>query len=339
MADKNSNLFTYIANLRNVSDTDLIKARHGVVAVGNFDGVHKGHRVVLDTACHLAAQKSDVMPAFAMSFEPHPRTVFNPSKPVFRLTPCAAKTRLFKSLGLNGVAIVPFDRDFSNMSANAFVQDLLVDKLNVAHVVVGYDFHFGKGRQGSPEFLMEMGNQHGFGVSIVPVQKDTAGEVIFSSSAIRALLSEGAIEKANDILGYRYFVSAKVIHGEKRGRELGYPTANMALPNENNLQHGIYAVQMRVDNRLLGGVASFGRRPTFDNGAPLLETFLFDFSEDIYGRTAEVVFVKFLRGEEKFDSLDSLIAQMDKDSFEARVALKNAAANTAIDDALNQQAL
>jgi len=339
MTLKHPSSFIEIPDLLNASDESLARACGCVVAIGNFDGVHKGHCVVLDAAHNLAAKKNHPAPAIAMTFEPHPRTVFNPSVPVFRLTPAPIKARLFQALELQGMVVVPFDRAFSNMSADAFVQELLVDKLNVAHVVVGYDFHFGKGRQGSPEFLMAMGNRHGFGVSIVPAQKDKDGKLVYSSSATRAYLQEGAVESANTILGYRYFVRGEIIHGQKRGRDLGYPTANMALPEENDLRHGIYAVQMRVDGRILDGVASFGRRPTFDNGAPLLETFIFGFSGDLYGRNVEIVFVKFLRAEEKFDTLDALIAQMGKDSMNARLALEKALPVTSIDAALEQQML
>ena len=331
--------FAEIPNLLETSDNALAGLAGGVVAIGNFDGVHKGHRVVLETARNLATINARRISALAMTFEPHPRTVFNPSSPVFRLTPPSVKARLFKALGLQGSITVPFDRDFANMSADAFVEELLVKKLKVAHVVVGYDFHFGKGREGSPEFLMEMGAKHSFGVSIVPAQTDDAGALVFSSSTTRAYLEQGTVEQANDILGYRYFVSGEIIHGEKRGRELGYPTANMVLPTENALRHGIYAVQMRVGGKLLDGVASFGRRPTFDNGAALLETFVFDFDGDLYGKHVEVIFVKFLRGEEKFDSIDALISQMDKDSIDAQMVLKNAPTETSIDEALNQQVI
>lgn len=326
--------FIEVNNLLQVSGEVLTQLSGGIVAVGNFDGVHKGHRVVLDTAVSLAAQQVSDMPALAMTFEPHPRTMFKPDNPVFRLTPKAAKSHLMASIGLQGMTVVPFDRSFSQMSADAFINDLLVAKLGVTHVVIGYDFHFGKDRKGSPEFLMEKGSQHGFGVTVVPVQKDDEGVLVYSSSAIRNFLADGAIAAANDILGYRYFVSSKIIHGEKRGRDLGFPTANMALAPENKFKHGIYAVQMRVDGMVHDGVASFGRRPTFDNGAPLLETFLFDFSGDLYGKTAEVAFVKFLRNEEKFDNLDALIVQMNKDCENAKSALRTAPTLTSLDDAL-----
>ncbi|MEO1067407.1 MAG: bifunctional riboflavin kinase/FAD synthetase [Pseudomonadota bacterium] len=323
-----------INDLMRADDEVLAASRGGIVAIGNFDGVHLGHQVVLRTATTLAIQNATALPTIAMTFEPHPRTVFKPDAPVFRLTPVDVKARLSHALGLTGLVVVPFDRAFSQMSAAAFVEDILIGRLGASHVVVGYDFHFGKGREGSPEFLMAMGKERGFGVSIVPAQRTDKGDLVFSSSTTREYLTKGNVKAANDILGYRYFVSGEVIHGEKRGRDLGYPTANMALAPDSQLKHGIYAVEMQVDGVVHQGVASFGRRPTFDNGAPLLETFLFGFSGDLYGKTVEVIFTKFLRGEEKFDGLDALIAQMDIDSENAKAALAAAPPLSEIDRAL-----
>ncbi len=325
--------FTNIANLRGAPPKELESVQNGVVAIGNFDGVHLGHQAVLSLAASLAHQENDGPPAFVMTFEPHPRTVFNPSNPVFRLTPQCEKARLMESLGLQAMCIMPFDKNFSTMSADDFVEKLLLEKLKVRHVVVGYDFHFGKGRQGSPEFLMEKGKAHGFGVTIVPAQKKQDGSLVFSSSAVRGALAQGDVIKANEILGYRYFVKGEIIHGEKRGRGLGFPTANMVLAADNALRYGIYAVQMRSDGKIYSGVASFGRRPMFDNGAPLLETYLFDFSDTLYGKRVEIVFVDFLRGEEKFDTLEALIEQINKDCENAKQALMTVQ-KTPIDTAL-----
>lgn len=327
--------FSEIPNLLIANSDALSALQGGIVAIGNFDGVHRGHRVVLDTALNLAASRGVLCKAIAMTFEPHPRTVFKPDAPVFRLTPRHEKNRLMAAMGMDGMVVVPFDHTFSKMSAEDFVRDLLMERLGVAHVVVGYDFHFGKGRQGSPEFLMEMGKAHGFAVSVVPAQKNDDGALVYSSTATRQFLGEGDVKAANDILGYRYFVCGEVVHGRKEGRELGYPTANMALAANSELKHGIYAVQMRVDGKLRDGVASFGRRPMFDNGPPLLETYLFDFDGDLYGRTVEVVFHDYLRGEASFDDLDGLLAQMAKDCDEARAVLKKASSLSPLDDALS----
>lgn len=319
-----------------LQEKPLEKLHGGVVVIGNFDGVHKGHQIVLRTAVGIAEQAGEDKNPFVMTFEPHPRTVFNPSEPVFRLTSIATKERLFGALGLQGTVVVPFDTKFASMEPDDFVVRLLVDHLKVSHCVVGYDFHFGKNRKGSPEFLIQQGKEYGFGVSVVPAQRDATGELTYSSSQVRTFLSRGEIEKANSILGYSYFVSGEVIHGEKRGRDLGYPTANLRLEDNNELSYGIYAVRLRIDGAMHEGVASFGRRPTFDNGAPLLETFIFDFDEDLYGKTIEVVLVKYLRGEEKFDGIEPLTEQMNKDSSNAREALANEAPISDIDRFLNE---
>jgi riboflavin kinase/FMN adenylyltransferase len=259
-------------------------------------------------------------PVYAMSFEPHPRTVFTPSSPVFRLTPPKQKLDLLRLCGLDGALILPFTREFAGIEANAFVQDILIDTLGISHAVTGYDFHFGRARQGTPDYLRTAGATHGFGVTIVQREEDEGSEVI-SSTRIRDALEQGDVPQANGLLGYRWFFEAEVRQGDQRGRELGYPTANLALAEGCPLRHGIYAVKVRVGGRWHDGVASHGRRPTFDNGAVLFEVHLFDFSGDLYGQTLRVHLVSYLRGEEKFDSAEALIAQMDQDSAEARAAL------------------
>lgn len=292
--------------------------RGGVVAIGNFDGVHRGHRAVLDAALEQGRQRS--VPVFAMTFEPHPRTVFNPDKPVFRLTPSDQKADVLKSCGLDGVLVLPFTRDFAGMDAAEFVSEILIKRLAISCAVTGYDFHFGKGRAGTPDYLRAAGQDHDFGVTIVEPEQDEGADVI-SSSRIRESLSSGDISTANALLGYRWFVDAVVQHGEKRGRELGYPTANLKLPEGCPLKHGIYAVKIRTPDGFLDGVASFGRRPTFDNGAPLLEVFVFDFEGDLYDKGLRVHLVSYLRCEEKFEGIEALIVQMGRDSVEARAAL------------------
>lgn len=303
----------------------------GVVAIGNFDGVHRGHRVVLQHAIDIA-HAADA-PVYAMTFEPHPRTVFNPDKPVFRLTPQQARAEVLEAFGLDGVLVLPFSREFAGLEAADFVRRILIGSLGIRHAVTGHDFHFGRGRAGTPDFLKAAGSEHGFGVTIVAAEVDEGREVI-SSSRIRDALADGDIALANGLLGYRWFVEAEVRHGEKRGRELGYPTANLRLADECTLRHGIYAVRVLVDGKPVDGVASYGRRPTFDNGAPLLEVFLFDFSGDLYGKRLRVSFVSYLRPEEKFTSLDALIAQMNRDSAEARAALASLSPLSPLDLAL-----
>jgi riboflavin kinase/FMN adenylyltransferase len=291
--------------------------RGGVVAIGNFDGVHRGHQSVLNRA--LEEAKSRGVPALVLTFEPHPRTVFRPDTPVFRLTPAPLKARILEGMGFGAVIEYPFDRTFSQLSASDFIHRILLEWLHASHVVTGFDFHFGKGREGGPAFLMAAGGDNGFGVTLVDAFRDENASVI-SSSYVRALLGEGDVAQAAGMLGYRYLVEAEVIGGKKLGRELGFPTANMRLAPEVELRPGIYAVRFRrPDGSLYDGVASFGRRPTVDSdGEPLLETFVFDFSGDLYGKTVDVAFVAFLRGEAKFDALEALIVQMDADSARAR---------------------
>ncbi|WAC28313.1 bifunctional riboflavin kinase/FAD synthetase [Ancylobacter sp. SL191] len=288
-----------------------------VIAIGNFDGVHRGHRAVIGTAIDQA--RSLGRPALAMSFEPHPRAFFRPDEPMFRLTPEPMKLRRLAETGLDGAIVLPFDAAMAGLEAEAFVADLLVGRLGVSMVVAGYDFHFGKGRGGSPAFLREAGQRHGFPVEIVPPLLDEGAQI--SSSVIRAALAQGRVEQAAHMLGAPWAVEAEVIHGDKRGRELGYPTANMRLDPATTLAHGIYAVTVTIDGVTHKGVASHGRRPTFDDGAPRLETFIFDFSGDLYGQVLTVAFHAYLRPELKFDSIDALIAQMDIDSARAKAAL------------------
>lgn len=296
------------------------KLKGGVIAIGNFDGVHRGHQTVLNRALELA--KSRGVPALVLTFEPHPRTVFNPDKPVFRLTPAPVRAQVLEAMGFHSVIEYPFDREFASRSAEEFVRSILVDWLGATEVVTGFDFHFGKGREGGPAFLMEAGKRNGFGVRLVDAFRDEGAEVV-SSSRIRRLLAEGNVSEAAGLLGYRFTVEAEVIKGQQLGRTLGYPTANMALAPEAELKPGIYAVRLRrADGSLHDGVASFGYRPTVtDNGAPLLETFVFDFSGDLYGEHCRVSFFGHLRDELKFTGLEPLVEQIRKDEEEARALL------------------
>jgi riboflavin kinase/FMN adenylyltransferase len=296
------------------------RLRGGVVAIGNFDGVHRGHQAVLGPTLEQARQRG--LPALVLTFEPHPRAVFAPADPLFRITPAPMKARLLELLGFYAVVEHPFTREFSRLTADDFVGRVLVEGLGVSHAVTGFDFHFGRDRQGDPAYLEKAGAQEGFSVTLVDAFGDENAEVI-SSSRIRDHLEAGEVVEAAGLLGYRFTVEAPVASGKRLGRELGFPTANMALPAETALRHGIYAVRFRAaDGSLHDGVASFGRRPTIDaDGAPLLETFLFNFDDDLYGQTCAVSFFGFLRGEEKFDGLDALVAQMKRDEAETKALL------------------
>ena len=292
-----------------------------VVAIGNFDGVHRGHKAVIARAMELARQLG--RPCAVLTFEPHPSDFFAREQVIFRLTPSAAKARMLERLGLDGMVVLRFDAGLAGLEAEAFVAEILVRRLGVSAAVAGYDFHFGKNRDGTPAFLLAAGARQGFAVDIVPkIMADANGSLdAVSSTATRAALETGNVALARELLGHEYFVTGTVIKGRQLGRTLGFPTANIALDASCRLAHGIYAVRARVDGVARGGVASFGRRPTFDNGPPLLEVFLFDFAGDLYRRDIEVSFAGFIRGEAKFDSADALVAQMRQDEAQARVML------------------
>jgi len=292
-----------------------------VVAMGNFDGVHLGHRAVIAAALEMG--RAHGRPALAVTFEPHPRRFFSPTTPQFRLSDEAAKLRLLAGTGLAGAVIMTFDKARAGTSAQDFIHHELIERLGISGIAVGYDFHFGKGRVGSPSLLVGEAPRLGIEVDVQPhVDID---ERPVSSSAIRMALGEGQIADATAMLGGPWFVTGEVIHGEKRGRELGYPTANIRLDGNCALKHGIYAVRIGIKvgsgEERFDGVASFGRRPTFDNGAPLLEVFLFDFKGDLYGQSLDVAFIDFIREEAKFDSVETLVRQMDDDAARARAAL------------------
>jgi len=291
--------------------------RGATVAIGNFDGVHRGHKAVIAAA--LARAGALGKPSAALTFEPHPRAFFDPDEPLFRLTPEDAKLRLLAAAGLDGAIVLTFNAELAKLSAQDFVQRVLVDRFAISGTAIGFNFHFGANRAGSPEFLQAQGREHGFTVDIVPPLLDGGRPV--SSGPIRAALAAGRLDDAAEFLGYPWFVSGTVIHGDKRGRELGFPTANLRLDPACALRHGIYAVRAAIAGRRYDGVASFGRRPMFDSGAVLLEIFVFDFAGDLYGANIDVAFIAWLRDEAMFASATDLMRQMKEDSRLAREAL------------------
>ena len=298
-----------------LSNLDAVPAtlRGAYVAIGNFDGFHRGHQSVLATLKARAAEAG--VPAMVLTFEPHPRDVFAPAPFMFRLTEGDAKARLAEAFGLDAIAILNFDRAFSQIEAEDFVSRFLVGALGVTGVIVGSDFHFGRQRRGTPTFLKAAGDEHGFAVETLDLMDE--GDEVISSSRIRAALSEGAVAAANRLLGYHWFFDGCVVKGDQRGRELGYPTANTVTHANFQLAQGVYAVRARLGTRLLDGVAAFGK-PMFNNQRPPFETHLFDFDEDIYGQTISVALVGHIRGQEVFNGLEELIAAMDRDSGKAR---------------------
>jgi len=295
------------------------RLKGGVFAIGNFDGVHLGHRAVIARTRALARERGAA--SAALTFEPHPADYFVGKPVVFRLTPFAEKMKALSALGLDGAVALSFSAALAGLSAEAFVEEILVRSLAIGGVIVGADFHFGKGRSGSPAFLASAGERYGFEVEILTkVEAEMDGEAI-SSSSIRRALEGGDVASAAHRLGRPYSVTGEVIRGKQLGRTLGMPTANLALPPTNRLAYGVYAVRAVLDGVSHDAVASFGVRPTVNGVEPLLETYLFDFSGDLYGRELTIEFIAHIREELKFDSLDALKAEMARDGARARALL------------------
>ncbi|NBC94885.1 MAG: bifunctional riboflavin kinase/FAD synthetase [Deinococcus-Thermus bacterium] len=295
----------------------------GVVAIGNFDGVHRGHQMVIREAAAVA--KELAAPLAVLSFEPHPRSVFRPDDPPFRLTPFRIRARQLEALGIDIHVCLHFDLDFARRSADWFAETVLAEGMGARHVAIGYDFCFGHNRQGNAETLLGYGRRHGFGVTVVTQASDESGGV-YSSSRIRQLLGEGKPREAAALLGRPWEIEGRVEHGDKRGRTLDFPTANVMLGDYLRPAYGVYAVRAAVDEGRdapvwRDGVANLGIRPMWQTDEPVLETFLFDFSGDLYGRHLRVQLVEFLRGERHFDGVEALVAQMRQDTEAARAAL------------------
>ena len=291
-----------------------------VAAIGNFDGVHRGHVAVIERATALARKLG--RPCIVLTFEPHPTDFFKGPNTIFRLTPCATKAKILERLGIDGMVVLTFDKALASLPAEAFVGEVLLRRLGIRAVVAGYDFHFGADRSGTPAFLRQAGERLGFIVEIVERVPAGTGEEAASSTATRAALEAGDVVLAARLLGHPFSIVGKVIQGQKLGRTLGFPTANLLPDASCRLRHGVYAVQVGVGTNTYDGIASYGRRPTFDNGPVLLEAFLFDFSGDLYGETVEVLFLGWIRAEAKFDSAKALVQQMKRDETRAKEILR-----------------
>ncbi|MHB1103399.1 MAG: bifunctional riboflavin kinase/FAD synthetase [Devosia sp.] len=307
--------FTRLSGLDHVPDA----LKRCVVAIGNFDGFHRGHQHVF--AALKARARERGVAAVVLTFEPHPRDVFAPEPVMFRLTEADAKARLAEALGLDGIVVMPFNRQFSQIEAEEFVSRFLIKALDVSRVIVGEDFHFGHHRRGTPDFLRASGIRHGFAVETLDLIDENGGPI--SSSRVREALRGADLDDANQLLGYHWFVEGEVIPGDKRGRQLGFPTANMAAPKVFDLAQGVYAVRARLGERLLDGVASYGK-PMFNNERPPFETWLFEFDEDIYGEHLSVALIGHVRGQLVFSGLDELVAAVNRDADAARAILANA---------------
>lgn len=293
-----------------------------VVALGNFDGVHRGHQAVILTARRIAEQMG--APHGVMTFEPHPRAFFQPAQEPFRLTPFRVKARLIEALGIDLLFQQHFDAAFAGLTALDFVNDVLVQCLGARHVVVGYDYVFGKGRQGTGALLQKLSDEGAFGFTSVPPEVAPSGEV-YSSTNVRTHLLAAKPAEAAKLLGHYWEIESRVEHGDGRGRTIGFPTANLHLGEYQRPATGVYAVRAGIDQGgatvWRDGVANFGKRPTFDKTDELLEVHLFDHAEDLYGKHLRVALVEFIRPERKFAGLDELKTQIAADSQAARTLL------------------
>lgn len=293
--------------------------RGAVVAVGNFDGVHRGHQAVIAAAKKAGAESGTRLAV--LTFEPHPRSVFQPGAPPFRLTPFRAKSRALEALGVDLLFTLHFDLDFAKKSAETFVEEVLVEGLGVKAVVVGYDFVFGNKRRGTPELLKAEGARHGFGVGLVEPVKAPGG-VVYSSTQIREHLTGGRPREAAALLGRDWEIEGRVEMGDRLGRRIGFPTANIALADYLRPAAGVYAVRVGIEEgsaaRWFDGAANLGWRPTVGGKDLRLEAHLFDFDGDLYGKHLRVALIEHMRPEQRFDGLEALKAQIAADCLEAR---------------------
>ena len=304
----------------------VLKSYHSVpdelrgasLAIGNFDGVHRGHRAVLAETLRRAEENDDCL-AGVMTFDPHPGLHFRPNAPHFPLSPLPLKLALLEEFGLDLAVVLAFDDALAAVSAGAFIEEILVQGLGVRHVTVGENFRFGNARAGTPQLLVEAGEAHGFGVSIMTGERDEAG--VISSSRVRVALSEGRVGDAARLLGYWWPVRGTVVGGAKRGHGLGFPTANITLGQGQDLAHGIYATRVTVDAVQHDSASYLGTRPTFDNGKVVLESFLLDFDGDLYGREIEIQFISHLRPDRAFPDAAALVEQVKIDCEKARAVL------------------
>jgi riboflavin kinase / FMN adenylyltransferase len=304
-----------VRDWRDLPDAD----RGAAVAVGAFDGVHRGHQAVIAEA-RAAAERLGA-PLGVVSFEPHPRRWFQPDAAPFRLMTADQMAEALAPLGVDILYLLPFDGEMAGMSDAGFAEQVLARGLGVRHAAVGFDFTFGKGRSGSPEALRTYGERLGFTVSVAERIDDPDG-LKLSSSAVREALKAGDMNRAAAILGRPFAIRGEVIHGDKRGRAIGVPTANIDLGDYMRPAYGVYAIRARLeDGRTIDGVASLGVRPMYAVERPLLEAWLFDFDGDLYGQALDVQLIAWLRGEEIFDGLDALKAQIERDAASARAVL------------------
>lgn len=301
----------------------LPKFRNAIITIGTFDGVHAGHRFIIEQLEQAATACGGE--TVIITFDPHPREVLQPKPNNIRLlTTLPEKIALLERAGIDHLVVVPFTKEFSEMAARSYLEDFLVARFKPHTIIIGYDHRFGHNREGGLELLEAEQQQYGF--TLIEIPQQVVHDLTVSSTKIRKSLQEGDVRLANELLGYTYFLAGKVVHGDKMGRQLGYPTANLHLSDERKLipAEGIYAVnaQLSGSDQLLPAVMSIGFRPTFNGTDLRLEVHIFDFNEDIYGQELTVHFVEYIRSNLKFDNIDALVVQMDKDSVQAKEILK-----------------
>jgi riboflavin kinase/FMN adenylyltransferase len=302
--------------------THLPALRRAVITIGTFDGVHTGHRYIIQQLQETAAACDGE--TVIVTFDPHPREVLLPGgAPVRLLTTLDEKIELLSAHGIDHLVIVPFTKAFSELSAQAYLEEFLIEKFNPHTIIIGYDHRFGHNREGGLELLEAEQNRCGF--QLVEIPQQVVHDLAVSSTKIRKSLQEGNIQLANELLGYQYFLEGTVVHGDKMGRQLGYPTANIQVPDARKLipAQGIYAIRAYLDKQStpLNGVMSIGTRPTFNGSDLRLEAHIFDFSEEIYDQLLRVEMISYIRASQKFENIAALIVQMDHDSEVARHVL------------------
>ena len=297
------------------------KLESAIVTTGTFDGVHQGHRKILNRLIEVA--KKNKGESVLLTFFPHPRMVLQPDSDLKLINTIDEKIELLRQVGIDHLIIHPFTREFSRTTSLEFVRDLLVNKIGTTKLVIGYDHHFGRNREGSFEHLKEFGPIYGFEVEEISVQD--VDNVNVSSTKVRKALEDGEVDLASNYLGCPFFIHGVVVHGQKNGRELGYPTANLEIQNPYKLipANGIYAVKVEVGGKLFRGMLNIGTRPTMELGGDIsVEVHIFDFKESIYGQELTVSFIKRIRSEKKFETRDALIAEMEKDQVKAEHILR-----------------
>jgi riboflavin kinase/FMN adenylyltransferase len=302
--------------------SDIQRDEKTILTIGTFDGVHKGHQQIIKKVVEIS--KQDRLRNLIITFHPHPKKVINPDIPLYLLTTTDEQKQILKELGVENHLVINFTKSFSELTSYQFIKEYVVEKIGVNKIVVGYDHHFGRAREGNADFLRKISNQLGFEVIEIPsFQADFS---VISSTLIRKEILSGNILNANKMLGRYYFFSGKVIIGDGRGRTLGYPTANIMLDEEDKLlpMHGIYASFITVKGIKYKGLLSVGRRPTFyNNGTVIPEVYIYDFQSDIYGETVKVEVVEKIRKEEKFKSAEELVNQMNLDKVNGLKILNN----------------